>query len=175
MKLLSAWKRLKKPLQMVVNKMKKQITKRLDEFEERIKSKLLKTYITIIDETAEGCKVTESIYHKGKRVAQNVFDIAADTTKEAAANYKEPLSCSDGIVFIKDYGRPEGIASDTLDRLLEMMETEELKKLAADYTSEAEYDRFFDQIMAKYSGRLLCEIGVSQADVQRIEKNMNRE
>ena len=108
-------------------------------------------------------------------MVQNVFDIAADTTKEAAAIYKEPLSCSDGVLFIKDYGSPEGIASDTLNRMLEMMETEELKKLAADHTSEEEYDCIFKQIMTKYSGRLLREIGVSQADIQRIEKTMKQE
>lgn len=155
--------------------MKRQITKRLDGFEERLKSKLSKTYITIIDEVAEGCKVTETIYYKGKRVAENISQVATDTTKEAAEHYKKPSDCSDGIVFIKDYGDTAAIASDTLNRLLEMMETEELKKLAADHTSEEEYDCIFKQIITKYSGRLLREIGVSQADIQRIEKTMKQE
>ena len=171
--------------------MNRQALKRLQALEDRYKTACENSCIAFLDEGEKGHYIVkENVYRRNGQVSQKRYTIAADSAEEAAKLYKAPEGCTDSILFIMDFG--EMWASDKVaEKLVEMMTTEELRQLITEPTDHGtwvddngnevtseEYNRFFNQIMIKYAGRLMNEMGIPQQDLQQMEleiiKSLNK-
>lgn len=171
--------------------MNRQALKRLQALEDRYKTACENSCIAFLDEGENGQYIIkENVYRKNGQVSQRNYTITAASAEEAAKLYKEPEGCTDCILFIKDFG--EMWPSDEVaGKLAEMMTTEELRQLITEPTDHGtwvddngnevtseEYNRFFNQIMVKYAGRLMHEMGIPQQDLQQMEleiiKSLNK-
>lgn len=171
--------------------MNRQALKRLKTLEDRYKTVNESSCIAILDESEIGCYIVkESVYHKRKQVSQKSYTLSADSAEEAAKLYKAPEGCTDCILFIMDYGEMWPL-NETIAKLTEMMTTEELRQLITEPTdhgtmiddtgrevTDEEYDSLFNQLMVKYAGRLMHEMGIPQQDLQQMEleiiKSLNK-
>ena len=165
--------------------MKPQLMKRLQALEEKSGALNSKTFITVIDEDTAGMYVAdETIYGRNGQTKRNCFILEAESMQEAVKLYKKPEGCTDGIVFIKDYGEM-WLHEEVAAKLAEMMTTDELKRLITEPTEHGtfidetgsevtieEYDIFFNRMMAKYAGDLMHEMGIPKQDLQKIESNI---
>lgn len=167
--------------------MNRQALKRLQALEDRYKTACENSCIAFLDESEVGQYIIkENVYHRNGQVSQRSYTITADSAEEAAKLYKEPEGCTDCILFIKDFG--EMWPSDEIaGKLAEMMTTEELRQLITEPTDHGtwiddngnevnseEYNRFFNQIIAKYAGRLMHEMGIPQQDLQQMELEIKK-
>lgn len=165
--------------------MKPQLMKRLQVLEEKSGVLNSRTFITVIDEDIAGMyRVDETIYSRNGQAKGNCFTLEAESMQEAVKLYKKPEGCTDGIVFVKDYGET-WFSEEIAAKLAEMMTTDELKLMVAEPTAcgtlingngceitSEEYDIFFNRIMAKYAGNLMHEMGIPKQDIQKIESNI---